>query len=253
MKKANWCAYDDLTWTEHVIAPPEDYVEETNLFSKMIRKHSKIDARSLLHLGCGAGGNDHTFKRHFKVTGIDIRKNMLEIAGKLNPEVTYLYGDMRAIRLEEYFDAVAIPDSIGYMTTLGDLRKAILTAYSHLKPGGVLLIVALIHEDFRENNFVYTGSKGGIEITLFENNYIPDPAGITYESTTVFLIRRKGKLEIHSDTDTIGLFKLSIWLGVLKEMGLQVKLMKLEHSYDRFLLGESEYPLKIFVCTKPLK
>lgn len=252
MKKTKWRIYSDFAWTEHIIAPPEDYVEETDLFSKVIKEHSKIEARTLFHLGCGAGGNDHTFKGHFKVTGVDISEDMLEIARKLNPEVTYLYGDMRTIRLKECFDAVAIPDSIGHMTTVGDLRKAILTAYRHLKPGGMLLIVTLISEEFRENNFVYTGSKGDVEIIVFENNYIPDPAGTTYEATAVFLIRRKGKLEIHSDTDTIGLFKLSTWLGLLKETGLEVKQMKLEHSYDRFLVGEGEYPLQMFVCSKPL-
>jgi hypothetical protein len=116
----------------------------------------------------------------------------------------------------------------------------------------VLLIVTLISEEFRENNFVYTGSKGDVEITIFENNYAPDPAGTTYEATGVFLIRRKGKLEIHSNTDTIGLFKLSTWLGLFKEVGLEVKQMKLEHSYDRFLVGEGEYTLQIFICSKPL-
>jgi SAM-dependent methyltransferase len=252
MRKTKWRMYSDFAWTEHIIAPPEDYVEETNLFSKVIKEHSKIEARTLLHLGCGAGGHDYTFKRHFKVTGVDISKDMLEIAEKLNPEVTYLYGDMRTIKLKECFDAVAIPDSIGHMTTVGDLRKAILTACRHLKPGGVLLIVTLISEDFRENNFVYTGSKGDVEVTIFENNYLPDPAGTTYDATGIYLIRRKGKLEIHSDTDTIGLFKLSTWLGFLKEIGLKVKQMKLEHSYDRYLVGEGEYTLQMFVCCKPL-
>ena len=252
MKKTKWRIYSDFAWTEHIIAPPEDYVKETDLFSKIIKEHSKIEARTLLHLGCGAGGNDHTFKKHFEVTGVDISEEMLEIARKLNPEVTYLNGDMRTIRLKESFEAVAIPDSIGHMTTVRDLRKAILTAYRYLKPGGVLLIVTLISEEFRENNFVYTGSRGDVEVTIFENNYDPNPGGTTYEATGVYLIRRKGKLEIHSDTDTIGLFKLSAWLDLLKDTGFEVKQMKLEHSYDRFLVGEGEYPLEMFVCCKPL-
>lgn len=252
MEKPKWRAYSELAWTEPIIAPPEEYVEETELFSKVIKEHSKIEPKTLLHLGCGAGGNDYTFKKHFKVTGIDISEGMLEIARNYNPEVTYLYGDMRTIRLKECFDAVAIPDSIGYMTTLEDLRKTIITSYKHLKPGGVLLIVTNIKEEFAENNFVYTGSKGDIEITIFENNYIPDPTGTTYEATVIYLIRRKGKLEIHSDTDTIGLFKLSTWLDLLKEVGLEVKQVKIEHSYDRFILGEGKYPLLMFVCVKPL-
>lgn len=252
MKKTNWRPYRDLAWTEHIVGPPEEYAEETELFSKIIKENSKIDARTLLHLGCGAGGHDYTFKRHFMVTGVDISDEMLDIARELNPEVAYLKSDMRTIELEKGFDAVTIPDSIGHMTTIKDLKKAVLTAESLLKPGGVLLIVTPIKEDFRENNFVYTGSKGDVEITTFENNYIPDHAGTTYEATIVSLIRRKGKLEIHSDTDTIGIFKLSIWLDLLKDTGFEIKQMDLNHAYDPYVVGEGEYPLKIFVCCKPL-
>ena len=53
MKKTKWRMYSDFAWTEHIIAPPEDYVEETNLFNKVIKEHAKIEARTLLHLGCG--------------------------------------------------------------------------------------------------------------------------------------------------------------------------------------------------------
>ncbi|HCJ65833.1 MAG TPA: SAM-dependent methyltransferase [Elusimicrobia bacterium] len=252
MKRTKWRAYSELAWTEPIIAPPEEYVKETELFSKVINEHSKIKPRTLLHLGCGAGGNDYTFKKHFKVTGVDISKGMLEIAEKLNPEVNYIYGDMRTIKLKEYFDAVAIPDSIGYMTTLEDLRKTIITAYEHLNPGGVLLIVSNIREEFRENNFVYTGSKGDVEITIFENNCIPNPAGTTYQATLIYLVLRKGKLKIHTECHIIGLFKLKTWLNLLKELGLKINQMKLEHSYDRFILGKGDYSLSMFVCSKPL-
>jgi SAM-dependent methyltransferase len=252
MKTTKWRVYSDLAWTEPIISPPEEYVEETELFIKTIKEHSKIEVRTLLHLGCGAGGNDYTFKKSFKVTGVDISEDMLEIARKLNPEVTYLCGDMRTIGLMGCFDAVAIPDSIGYMTTVDDLRSAILTAYKHLKPGGVLLVVANVREEFKENNFVYIGSKGDVEITVFENNYIPDSTGTTYEATFIYLIRRKGKLEIHTDHHKIGLFKLETWLNLLREVGLEVKQVRMKHSYDRFILGKGECPLLMFVCSKAL-
>jgi hypothetical protein len=60
------------------------------------------------------------------------------------------------------------------------------------------------------------------------------------------------KLEIHTDYHIIGLFKLETWLDLLKEVGLEVKQMKMEHSYDRFILGEGEYSLLMFICSKPL-
>ena len=92
-----------------------------------------------------------------------------------------------------------------------------------------------------------------IKIIVFENNYIPSPAGTTYEATIIYLIRQKGKLEIHSDRHIIGLFKLENWLAILKEFDFEVKQIRMEHSYDRFILGEGKYPLIIFACTKPLR
>jgi len=134
-----WLAYSDLAWVEPIIAPPEEYLEETEQYCKVIKEHSKIGVKTLLHLGCGAGGNDYTFKRHYKVTGVDISKNMLEIARRLNPELVYYHGDMRTIELDECFDAVVVPDSIDYMKTENELHSAMMTARKHLKPGGLLL------------------------------------------------------------------------------------------------------------------
>jgi trans-aconitate methyltransferase len=252
LKPNRWLAYTDLAWTEPILALPEEFQEESELLCTTIKEHAKIEAKTLLHLGCGAGVNDHTFKKHFVITGVDISDAMLEIARRLNPEVTYHAGDMRTVRLAKQFDVVAIPDSIGYMTSVDDLRKTIITAYKHLKPGGLCFIVAYIAEDFRENNFIYTGAKGEINITVFENNYLPDPEKSTYEATIVYLIRRKGELEIYTDIHEIGLFKLSVWLDLLKETGFSVHRVRMDHQYDRFLQGEGSYPLTVLMCTKSL-
>ena len=68
--------YNDLVWIWPIISPHEDYVEESNLFSTVIKEHSQIEVKTLLHLGCGGGHNDFTFKKYFKVTGIDLSKNI---------------------------------------------------------------------------------------------------------------------------------------------------------------------------------
>lgn len=247
-KNKKWLSYTDLAWTELIISSPEEYREETELFCKTIIDNSKNKPQTLLHLGCGAGINDYTFKKHFKVTGVDISNEMLKIARKLNPEVKYIHGDMREIRLKLRFDAVAIPDSIGYMTTEKDLRRAINTAYRHLNTGGIILIVANIRDNFKENNFVYTGSKKDIKITVFENNCITSKTN--YEATFVYLICRKSKLEIYTDKHTIGLFNLITWEKLLKERGFSLKKISAENTYDRFMLKDGDYPQVMFICRK---
>ena len=157
----------------------------------------------MLHLGCGAGGHDYHFKRHFSVTGVDLSEGMLEIARKRNPEIQYLQGDMRTINLDRKFDVVAIPDSIMYMTTLEDLSAALSSAAAHLKRDGLLLVVAHTKEEFRNNNFAYTGEADNTHITVLENNHIVSDTA--YEATIVYLIRQSGRLEIHHEVHTLGL------------------------------------------------
>ena len=76
------------------------------------------------------------------------------------------------------FDAVAIPDCIDYMATEEDLQCAIQTAAVHLKPGGVLLVVAKPEETFRNNNFAYFGEKDGVHVEI--GGRVKDLPGVRY-------------------------------------------------------------------------
>jgi hypothetical protein len=56
-----WLAYGELAWTEHILTPPDEYGEETEPLINAINEHSVTEVKTLLHLGCGAGGNDNVF------------------------------------------------------------------------------------------------------------------------------------------------------------------------------------------------
>jgi len=240
--------YGDLAWLWPIMSSPEEYAEESELFSKTIKAHSKIEAKKLLHLGCGGGMNDYTFKRYFQVTGIDISEEILGFAKKLNPEVRYVNGDMRTIQLGERFDAVIAPDSINYMRTPADLRSVFQTAYEHLNPNGVFLVIAEVTaESFKQNRTMCTcHSQGDVEVAFIENGYDPDPSDTGYEATFIYLIRRKGELEIHTDHHLLGVFSIEMWHDLLKDVGFIVEEMKFEHS----TIPEGEY-LPMFICSKP--
>jgi len=249
MKKNNtYISYDDLAWTEVIITSPKEYEKEVKPLCKAILDNSKTKPSTLLHLGCGAGGYDYTFKKYFKVTGVDISKSMLKVAKQLNKDVKYIHGDMRNINLKSKFDVVAIPDSLGYMTTIQDLRKTINNACNHLNIDGILLLVAHMRDNFKENNFVYTGKSKDIEITIFENNFITGKN--SYEATIIYLIRRKRKLKTYIDTHTIGLFDLKTWQDLLKEKDLKINKINLNNIYERYMLKDGEYPQVIFICKK---
>jgi len=240
--------YGDLAWTWPIVSPPERYVREARELRRMIVTRSPA-ARTLLHLGCGGGHLDRTLKRSFTVTGIDVSPSMLGLARRLNPDVEYRVGDMRSVRLRRTFDAVLIADSVAYMLTERDLRAAFQTAFVHLLPGGVFVTyVERTPATFRQNATTRAIAKrGGIEIVLVENQHDPDPADTTYDSTFVYLIRRRGRLQVETDRHCLGLFALSVWRRLLRDTGFRV----------RQVVGEPDRPgargNATFVCVRPAR
>jgi SAM-dependent methyltransferase len=238
--------YNDLSWTWPIISSHESYIEEGNTFISMIKKYAKIETRTLLDLGCGGGHMDWVLKKAFEIMSIDKSRNMLELARKLNPEIIYTEGDMRKFRTDRKFDAVVIHDSINYMLTPVELRAAFLTAYVHLKSCGLMIAYAeQWPENFMQNRVKYqTGKKGDTEITFIENYYDPDSSDTTYESTFIYLIRRRGHFDIQTDRHICGIMPLSEWRLALQEIGFFVYEDRFVHS--EFALGEY-YPFFIAI------
>jgi len=247
---SDWISYNQLAWTEDFLAEPADYEQEVAHYADMVRQHASPPVHTLLHLGCGAGGQDLFFKRNFSVTGVDLSIGMLDKARAKNPEIEYIEGDMRTIRLDRQFDAVVIPDSIDYIATMGGLQQVIHTAALHLRRGGVLLVVCSTAEQFRNNNFVYTGEKGDVHVTLFENNYTSPYAPQTHEITLFYLIRQRGQLKTYSEHIVAGLFPQASWEGVFKQAGLTLYSQDLFGSYDQYLFDDGEYTQTIFIGRK---
>ena len=239
--------YHDLTWIWPVLSPPEDYIEETEFFSRTIKERAETEVRTLLHLGCGGGRNDHTFQKHFHVTGVDISDEMLGLAKELNPGTEYTRGDMRSLHLGKTFDSVVALDSVNYMKTEKEMSQLFQTAYTHLNPGGIFLTFAEENvERFKQNRTLSsTHIRGDTQITFIENSYDPNPNDSHFEMTFIFLIRKKGVLEIQTDSHIWGLFKIDTWRRLIKTAGFEVNVTPFAHS--TFL--EDEY-LPMFVCLK---
>jgi SAM-dependent methyltransferase len=247
---SDWIAYNEMAWTEDWLADPDEYEEEVSIYIELIKRNSQHTPKTLLHLGSGAGGHDTVFKNHFTVTGVDLSQGMLNKARTRHTDIEYIEGDMRTVRLNRVFDAAAIPDSIDYMVSEDDLNQAITTASLHLKPGGVLIVVAKTMETFRNNNFAYTGDKDGIHVTLLENNYINPFKPGTYEATLFYLIRKQGELTVRSENQVLGLFPEVVWEKAFADAGLKLKKKTLIGLYKNNLLNDGEYPLTIFIGMK---
>ena len=236
--------YHDLVWLWPYLSPVEDYELESRQFIHAILEHLESDSRSLLDIGCGGGCNDHHLKDVFEVTGVDVSDDMLDHARTLNPGIRYIQGDMRTVRLGRTYDVVTILDSIGYMLTEEDLRAAFTTAFEHLKLGGVFLTyVETPKDNFSQGRTKYTTTvTGDTFLTLIWNDFDPDPEDTSFECTIIYLLRRGGNLEVHTERQLLGLFPMETWSRLLEEVGFEVTL-----SEFRAKMGEDIESIPLFI------
>lgn len=138
----NYARYYDLIYTD------KDYTAESRYIHELLQVHAP-HAKTVLDLGCGTGRHDVLLtEQGYHVHGVDMSEQMLTEAerrrSELNPCISELlsfsYGDVRNVRLEQEFDAVvSLFHVMSYQTSNEDLLSAFQTAASHLKSGGVFL------------------------------------------------------------------------------------------------------------------
>ncbi len=132
----NYASYYNLLYKD------KDYKSEVEYILNIINKYSTNKIKTILNLGCGTGKHDNIFARKgYKVTGIDLSQEMIDIANKNKLKNThFLKGDVRNIDLNKKFDViVSLFHVASYQTTNKDFEKYLRTAYNHLKKNDIFV------------------------------------------------------------------------------------------------------------------
>ena len=111
---------------------------------EMIGRLGLAPAARVLDVGCGLGGSAFVMAQEFglRVDGIDLSKNMLEIANKklrtrdLNDQVKLEWGDCLQLERDDYYDAIYSRDVFLHIQ---DKTRLFAVLKSALRTGGQLL------------------------------------------------------------------------------------------------------------------
>lgn len=226
-----------------ILSPVEDYADEAAEICDVLRQH-RPHARTLLELGSGGGHVAYYLKPHFACWLTDISADMLAMSRRLNPECTHVQGDMRTLDLGHTFDIVLAHDAIDYMTSEADLERVCDTAWRHLRPGGLVMLVpdALV-ETFEPGTEASGGdSPDGRAARLLEWTEALAPGATEVAVHYSFLLRdRDGGVQSIYERHDCGLFPHDTWARVLGARGCGVDVV-LERGADgrtprRFFLG----------------
>ena len=119
----------------------KDYRSEAARIHQLIQSHRLSSGNALLDVACGTGEHTRFLREHYCVTGIDLNPEMLKVARRKIPGISFLRRDMASFDLKRRFDAiVCLFSSIAYVRTYRHLRRTIACFGKHLKPGGILVI-----------------------------------------------------------------------------------------------------------------
>ena len=221
--------YTDLAYLWPAFSPPEDYADDADHWRQALRQRLGPGRHSVLELGSGGGHTLSHLTDDFQMTAVDLSPQMLALSRDLNPEIPHHQGDMRTVRLQKTFDAVAIHDAVCYLLTEQDLLDTFATARAHLNPGGVLLLTP----DYLQDSFSgprvlhWVCDHATPAFTVIEYCFDPDPSDTTIESIFFFLLHEKDGVKIVEDRHTSGLFPATTWLRLMEEAGFDADLISL--------------------------
>ena len=216
--------FTELASWGQLVSPTDFYANEATFFKELLRAE---DARTVLELGSGGGNVAWLLKNDFTLTLTDISAEMLAQSKKRNPELEHLEGDMRTLRLGRTFDGVLIDDAIMYMTTEEDLRAALLTAYEHCKPGGVVVIAPdWVAETFRPHTTHEGADAGERGIRALEWIWDADPNDTKVNYEIILALKEGDNLRTVVDRHVVGIFPRATWVRLLEEVGFEVKVVE---------------------------
>src|SRR5438477_10612535 len=118
----------------------KDYADASRRLQQLIQQGNP-NAQTLLDVACGTGRHVEHLQQYYQVEGLDINPELLQIARKRCPGVTFHRANMLDFKLKHMFDVViCLFSSVAYVKTVDNLNTAVANMASHLEPGGILAI-----------------------------------------------------------------------------------------------------------------
>jgi SAM-dependent methyltransferase len=241
--------YTDLAGWFHLLTAPEEYQEDADFYRECFERAAGAPPRTLLELGSGGGNMASQYKQRVTATLTDLSDEMLALSRTINPEVEHVQGDMRTLRLGRTFDAVLVHDAVMYLTTEDDLRRAIETTWTHLRPGGVSVFAPdCVRETFRPNTEHGGHDGAGRSLRYLMWTTDPDPSDSTYAVDFAYLLSEgDGPPRCVTERHVNGLFGQDDWLRLLGAVGFEASALSRPYPGDD---GPYE-TLVTFVAVKP--
>jgi SAM-dependent methyltransferase len=201
----------------------KNYQNEAEKVSGWIKK-LRPNAKSLLDVACGTGEHDRFLSVDYRVDGIDVNADFIQIAKRKNAGGQYNVADMIDFNLGKRYDVVVcLFSSIGYVQTIQSLQKAIASFARHLNDGGIMIVEPWFTPD--------TWNRGVLHMMTVDENQLKlcrmSIAETKGERLSFFrfhyLVATPEGVSHFTEDHTLGLFTLTEMKAAFAASGLTVQ------------------------------
>lgn len=224
-----------------------DYRGESEFIEMAVERYKTSEGAELLDVACGTGGHAHYLNESFQVTGFDINPEMLSIAQEKLPEMEFIHGDMKEMKLEREFDVIiCLFSAINYNTNLNELYETIKRFYDHLKLGGIFIFdLGFCTENWEEGRMLVDAVvEGDLQLARISQSRLQE--GV-FNANFVFLVKEDGKMDFEIDQHQIGVFSTLDVKKTLKNIGFDCHIYS---GYNDQEWDEESGERPVFVCLK---
>ncbi len=212
--------YNELAGYYDLIYHWKDYKNESADIRKEIKKYTL--GKELLDVGCGTGEHLKHLKG-YKITGLDLNKEMLNVAKKKLPKARLVHADMTDFDLKKKFDVVlSMFSSIGYAKTKRLTKRVIKNLYTHTKPGGICILEPwLTPKEFKPGiSFLHTFESDDLKIARASRSTLK--ANISVIEMQYLVLKKGNPIRHLKDEHVMGVFSADEMAGFLKEAGFKI-------------------------------
>ncbi len=197
MKKA----YTTLAKYYDLIFQGKDYVTESEFIKNAIKKR-KVDARSILDIGCGTGVHLNLLKDDFKVLdGIDLNSEIIEEAKKKSSKINYHVAGMSNFKLNQKFDVIICLYSVfNYNLTVKDAKDTLKNIKDHLNSHGLVIFVLYSPRNTIKETSLHVGKNSNVEVAKVNMHFV-DPKTHIEISDFLVLIKDKNRVDFYTEKD----------------------------------------------------
>lgn len=201
----------------------KDYTSEAEKIASIIQKHHPNE-NTILDVACGTAEHAKILNENYnyKVDGIDLDENLLEIARQKNPDSRFEVADMTNFDLGQKYDIVmCLFSAIGYVKTLENVTKTLQCFKNHLLPNGLIIVEPWFTPD--------SWKPGQIHLKTVETDNlkvcrmgITDCVGNLSTLRFEYLIGTPTEIQHEIEDHEVGLFTVEEMLQCFQDAGLEV-------------------------------